>query len=757
MSPNRAPGPDHFTSDICEAAFSAAPEILRAIFNACLAAGRFPTSWKVAEVKALRKPGKEDYSELGSYRPIGLLPVFGKLLEKVIVRRLTYSAQVAGSWSPNQFGFREQRSTVTALHELLARVKTAKSHRAQVLAVSLDIKGAFDNAWWPALMERLRKTNCARNVHRLLADYLANRVVRLQLAGTSHSKVTTKGCIQGSVFGPTLWNLILDDLLEMTLPPECHLQAYADDVILLVSAPTAQAAQLAANKALTMIRRWGASQKLQFGADKTVAVSFSPGSRHVRLAMGTAPITMSPQMKLLGVIIDQNLKFTDHAKYIIAKATKIFQRLCKFVRPTWGVSPANVETIYHGVIEPTVTYAAGIWGECAQRYSIKQLLTRFQRSFATRAIRAFHTVSATSALALAQFIPLHLKIGEVCALEQVKLAGTFDHLPSDLELERRIAPEEKLHPAYRQVIGHYLAHTQEDVDALSQTVNIYTDGSKQENGDTGAAFVVFTPDRPPVERKFKLHRVCTVFQAEVYAIHRAVEWVAKTGAVGVTIFSDSRSALAAIAQWNNDHPLVIAIQKTIRALGASSPAPVLAWVKAHVGIAGNELADAAAKAATEKRSAKDYDDFPFSFVKRALRQRTLHLWEQEYASATTGAITRRFFPTIADARRAHAVMEPTFETTQIFTGHSFARAYLHRFKIAQTPTCPCNMDAHQTVHHLLEECPRYAQARYLYEGECAQAKYSALDYLGVLADGALAEKFYSFAKYIIDTLKALNA
>lgn len=74
-----------------------------------------------------------------------------------------------------------------------------------------------------------------------------------------------------------------------------------------------------------------------------------------------------PSMKWLGVILDSQPNFTHHAEYIIAEVTKTFRRLCLFVRPTWRVSPANVEIIYRHVIEPTITYAAGVWGIAARR------------------------------------------------------------------------------------------------------------------------------------------------------------------------------------------------------------------------------------------------------------------------------------------------------------------------------------------------------------------------------------------------------
>ena len=123
-----------------------------------------------------------------------------------------------------------------ALRTLTQKIADAKQRKQHVIGVSLDIKAAFDNAWWPALHERLRRTHCSKNVHRLITTYLDGRTVSLDYADASASKSMSKGCVQGSVCGPTFWNLVLDELLCVQLPAGCHLQAYADDVMLLVDA-----------------------------------------------------------------------------------------------------------------------------------------------------------------------------------------------------------------------------------------------------------------------------------------------------------------------------------------------------------------------------------------------------------------------------------------------------------------------------------------------------------------------------------------
>ena len=355
-------------------------------------------------------------------------------------------------------------------------------------------------------------------------------------------KTVTKGCVQGSVCGPTFWNIILDGLLNIALPDGCYIQAYADDVMLLVSSENKESVESKANEALKRILIWGNTVKLTFSPSKTFGISFTAKTKNSRIEMDGSPVGMASKIKLLGVIIDSRLTFINHSKYVIAKVTRTFKNLCKFVRPTWGVSSANVEIIYRHVIEPTITYAAGIWGTAVKYECVQRFLRTFQRSFAIRAIKGFHTVSAVSALALAQFMPLHLKVEEVMNIEKVKLTGTFHAVQEDDCLDSRLHPRELIHPAQRKGISYVRVGSQEEADAIESDVKIFTDGSKLESGKTGAAMVIYRhdrqdrqnrqdrldrPDRQPETRKYKLADHCTVYQAEMYAIYEAVKWADK--------------------------------------------------------------------------------------------------------------------------------------------------------------------------------------------------------------------------------------
>ncbi|XP_041972130.1 uncharacterized protein LOC121728089 [Aricia agestis] len=117
FNPKKAPGADGLTSDICQHAVDCNPEWFLALLNKCLTVGYFPEKWKQATVVVLRKPGRESYRVPKAYRPIGLLPVLGKIFEKMLVSRLRF--YLLPKISPNQYGFMPQRSTEDALYRIL--------------------------------------------------------------------------------------------------------------------------------------------------------------------------------------------------------------------------------------------------------------------------------------------------------------------------------------------------------------------------------------------------------------------------------------------------------------------------------------------------------------------------------------------------------------------------------------------------------------------------------------------------------------
>lgn len=713
FNPKKAPGSDGFTADICMHAINNDPQYFLALLNQCLAYHHFPTIWKVATIVVLKKPGKSDYTAPKSYRPIGLLPVLGKIYEKLLITRLKF--YILPQISKYQFGFMPQKGTDDSLYTLMKHIQMKLNQKKIIIIVSLDIEGAFDSAWWPIIKLRLADSKCPINLRETINSYLNNRYVNVRYAGMEYNKKTTKGCIQGSIGGPILWNLLINPLLLELEQKQVYCQAFADDIILVFDGESATEIEKYANVTLRHVWTWGVRNKLKFAPQKTNAMLVTNKLNYdvPRLDMGGTDIGMSRELKILGLTIDHKLNFNTHVAAICKKAINIYNQLARAARVSWGLNSEVIRVIYIAAVEPVLLYAACAWSSAVTKVYIKKQLNVIQRSFAQKICRAYRTVSLNSALVLAGILPIDLRIDEVARLYEAK-RGVSLPLLSGWEVEQMAPMIYAPHPAenfkieFNNLINEIDYSITKDLD-----IRIFTDGSKIED-KVGAAISVWNREAETKAIKLAMPYFCTVYQAELLALCKAAEEIEKRTDITFGIFSDSMSALQTIININSPHPLAIKTRKILKKCKDQNKRVSLFWIKAHIGLEGNERADELAKEAALKLKTKPiYDKCPVSFVKHNIRRATLDEWNKRYKDSNTGQITKLFFPDIITAYPIIKKITITQTMTQMFTGHGGFSSYLYRFKCKDSPSCICDPNKDETVTHLLVECPIYAKERYI--------------------------------------------
>ena len=155
MNNKKAPGDDGITGDIYYYAFKTLPKYITAIYNGRLKNGIFPTRWKRAKLIPIIKPGCEKSNEVSKYRPISLLNVGGKVLEKLLITRINHHLFTNDYASNNQYGFMPQRSTRDAAMAAREYIEEGFGNGKVVALLSLDVAGAFNSAWWPSILKRI--------------------------------------------------------------------------------------------------------------------------------------------------------------------------------------------------------------------------------------------------------------------------------------------------------------------------------------------------------------------------------------------------------------------------------------------------------------------------------------------------------------------------------------------------------------------------------------------------------------------------
>ncbi|KAJ0182276.1 hypothetical protein K1T71_001645 [Dendrolimus kikuchii] len=560
---------------------------------------------------------------------------------------------------------------------------------------------------------RLAENNCPENIQRVLGSYLQKRLVTVRYAGEQVTRATNKGCVQGSIGGPILWDLLLDPLLHELEKRGTYCQAYADDVVLLFDGETGLAIERQANATLAFIQAWGVRNKLRFAPHKTCAMTITRKLKYdnPRLSMGGVDIGMSSEVKILGLTIDRALTFNAHAKNVCAKALTVYKQLARAAKVSWGLHPEVIRSVYTAVVEPIIMYAASAWAPATAKLGVRKQLGIVQRGFAQKLCKAYRTVSLNASIVLAGILPLDLRIQEAKALYEAK-RGVALPILADREVERRVAFTHTPHPAKHMDLGFLCLVDQTEVnDHCTQAVRIFTDGSKIE-GKVGASLSLWNNDVETRNRKLKLPSYCTVYQAELLAICRATEEILASPEDSFGIYSDSRSALQTVTNWSSTHHLAVTARKNLMESMAMGKGVSLFWVKAHAEVKENDRADALAKAAARTLKVKPhYDRCPVSFVKRMIRMGTLDEWNRRFRDEPTASVTKFFFPNTECAYKTIRRVGITSLTTQIFTGHGGFSEYLNRFKLKEDPSCVCEPGVPETPLHIVFECPLFAVER----------------------------------------------
>ncbi|XP_050670435.1 uncharacterized protein LOC126969152 [Leptidea sinapis] len=598
--------------------------------------------------------------------------------------------------------------------------------------VSLDIEGAFDSAWWPAIKHQLAARKCPRNLYSTVCSYLNDREVIIRYAGAECVRPTTKGCVQGSIGGPIFWNLLIDPLLGALEEEGLRVQAFADDVVLVFSGSSPETIARTANSVLRRVYDWGLDNKLRFAPHKTNAMVITKKLKvtPIQITMGGESIKMVTETKILGLIIDHRLSFKPHVADVCRKATAIYGQLSRAAKTTWGLNPEVVRTIYIAAVEPIVLYASSVWVPAVDQVGVRKLLDAVQRGFARKISRAYKTASLGAALILSGILPLDLRIREVAELYRYKRGEDIDDM-ADRKAEQRVSFLDAPHPALAPEVEFCcLEETQTETDVVEVQddpgegegyLQVYTDGSKIQ-GRVGAGISYRRRGLEVRARKLKLENYCSVFQAEMCAISKAIEDILKMPDMKVEILSDSRSSLELLRDRSSFHPIAFEIKNLIRRAREMGKTIRFRWVRAHVGIEGNERADHLAKdAALHSKLRAAYDGVPISTLRRKIRAKTLEVWQERYTTGQTASVTKAFLPDVVASYKL--VREDPFSAlmAQIITGHGGFSAYLHRFGLKDSPVCICDGRTDESALHLVLECPRFGRWRCDLEVESGMA------------------------------------
>jgi ribonuclease HI len=749
----KAPGTDSMPAVVWQKLWAEVKEVIFRIFRQSLATGRLPRAFKVAKIVPLRKPDKRDYEQPGAYRPISLLSTLGKALEAIIAERISYLAETHHLLPNNHFGARKSRSTAQALMMLQERIYDAWRERKILSLVSFDVKGAYNGVNKDILLHRLR----ARQVPEMLVQWVANFCSdrRATVVVNGHESATYDlahpGLPQGSPLSPILFLFFNADLVQNVINKHQGAMAFVDDYSAWVTGQTAEGnTQKIQGRTIPRAEAWEASSGATFESIKTTFIHFSRNPRHLSdtpLAIRDKLVKPQGSAKILGMILDQQLRFYEHYAHVAKRGLRAVMAL-KRLR---ALQPNTTRQLFIAAVAPTIDYASFIWSARANERTLK-LLEPIQRIAAQAIVGTFRTVALGIAQAEAGIEPLHRRWQRQAHRTWIRWHTLPPKHPFwkskrhiDMQNTRFVSPLQLHAQHYRstdvsrvETIESYSVapwtdrltvditedreHAIEQAQSAMLDVHVeafFTDGSARNNRvGIGVAHRTFA-----FHQTIGIQDDLNVYFAELFAIYQAVinihrhmhscpEVRRKT----MVLFTDSQAALKSLAspRQQSGQFILRSILDEVQALGRIQGTKIeFRWVPAHAGVKLNEAANEQARIATEKDSIPQQPHLP-RLATAARREDTNYLTKREM-TATEKDSFRRHIDQAIPGKHTRTLYDRLSKKdasvlAQLRTGKCRLNHYLARINAAQTEICQCGREA-ETVRHFLFRCPRWRTTR----------------------------------------------
>lgn len=679
LKPYKATGPlDHSNSLFTHCREDLVPHLTQ-IFRASLELNYYPDQWKVYTTIVLRKPGKPDYSLPKAYRPVALLDSMAKILSACVAEDLVSIAERHGLFPANHFGGRPGRATNDSLMLSTQWIYEKWRQKLVVSALFLDIQGAYPNVVVPLLIHEMRK----RGIPKVYTDWtltkLTGRKTTLRFDDfISQPFDVINGEDQGCPASTVWYGFYNAGLVDPSDDIDEMKSAFIDDTQMMVAGPSFEANNA---KLANMMQRtgggldWERSHNSPFELDKFGLLHITrkktddpnrPGKKmripRPSLTINGFIIKPSTSHKFLGVILDDELRFNEHANYAYGKGVKYLGQTQRIAKQQKGISGKVAKMLYSSVVIPRVCYAMEIWcnpgvldpnnpGRTKGSRGRVGKIAAIQRRALLQITGALRTTPTVTLNAVADMLPAQQLINKHCQRATLRLAtipkthplyeavrrtsrratkgGKRKYLPSPLdklleayplEVEKietilpvRLTP--KFQPDFKtRIADDKKTSVKEDEDDTA-LVKIYTDGSGYK-GMIGASAVMYRhlPGGRTKEKHLQYHlgpeTNYTVCDGETVGLALAAHLL--QGERGVGRASGSADNQAAIRSTSSikpksGHHLVDLFTKKLKGARRvnTNLNLTIRWIAGHMEVKGNERADELAKEAAEGQCSND--------------------------------------------------------------------------------------------------------------------------------------------------------
>ena len=358
---DKSPGMDKVHPRLLRETATTISTPLQILFNASLRVQEIPEEWKKAQISAIFQKG--DKSQAGNYRPVSLTSVVCKVMESLVREHIIKHMKINSLFSDKQYGFISGRSTTLQLLEVLDKWTEAIDKGYSIDCVYMDYQKAFDTVPHRRLLQKAKAYGVTRQILGWIESFLSGRKQIVMVNGENSSwKDVTSGIPQGSVLGPLLFVLFINDLPDIV---DSDAYLFADDTKIF-KIITQQGDREVLQRDLDKLNTWSDNWLLRFHPDKCKVMYIGrrrDSEQQYKLRETT--LQQADEEKDIGVIIDKDLTFDQHISEKVNKANSMFALLRRTFR---YMDTETFVPLYKTLVRTHLDFASAVWSPYKQKH-----------------------------------------------------------------------------------------------------------------------------------------------------------------------------------------------------------------------------------------------------------------------------------------------------------------------------------------------------------------------------------------------------
>ena len=703
------------------------------IYKASVKLKYTPSKWCEADVIFLPKQDKPCYNQPKSFRPISKFNVLLKGLEKLVKWELEKTSLVENPLHKDQHAYSRVKNCNTALTRVVDQIEKGLLRKEFTLGLFIDISGAFNNLITEKALQAMRDRGFPEHLVSWYESFVTNRVANSELLGSKVKRKLKLGTPQGGVLSPLCWNVPMDELLELLNKIDgVTAPGFSDDLSMLATGKDETRLSEILEEALKVAKAWLEKYGLSISPTKSVAVMFTNKQdknwKKRPITFEGQEIPFKKEVKYLGVILDSKLLWTSHVNHKLGKAKRHLMAFHRAISKKYGPCPILMKRAYTTIVVPAFTYGCHVFGDRCQQISVQKALNRLNR-LASLLIASVSPSTPTKGLEIIYHqMPMHIlieqKASETMARINDQIHPNWDglgHNKRNGHIQRWRAQAPKITkntiktdriPTEIVKERNFKVHSIDNGRTSRKEatgIASYTDGSVLDS-KTGCGVHTVLGKRVIYNGHFYLGDSPTVFQAEVTALRISAEKLIRDGWEDqtITFYSDSQASLAALDKLTVKSDTVKKCLSTLNHLGKKNKVH-LRWVKAHVGIPGNEVADSLAKKGTAIGGNPAIELLtPSVKQKEAIKSYFLKKWSKDWKSYNAARQTKIWFPE-PDSKKSQELLKRSRSNlsrlVQFLTGHNMLKRHRNIQKGIDDPeSCRLCLEEEESSFHVIAEC-----------------------------------------------------